>query len=155
MLVSMTLTLMQGHSGSAKATILGWIISTTKPATGIKLSTTVGHFGGTLTLRTFIWLDQLVLGLFLFLFRGVLSFGQGMWVDVLYIFECGVVFFIYRSIKQHSDDLDKALTCKSLAKVTVAILRVVFCGTAAGRSAEFWCKTFRFSKGMNEAPEVS
>ena len=42
-LVSMTLTLMQGHSGSPEAKIQCWIISTTKPATRIKLAPTVGH----------------------------------------------------------------------------------------------------------------
>ena len=61
MLVWMTLIVMQGHSGSAKATIQCWIISTTKPATRIKLATTVSDlfFYGTLTLQTFIWLDHL------------------------------------------------------------------------------------------------
>ena len=44
MLVSMTLTLMQGHSGSAKIKIQCWIISTSKQSTSIKLATTVGHF---------------------------------------------------------------------------------------------------------------
>ena len=39
MLVSMTLTLMQGHNGSAKATII-W---TTKQAISITLATTLGH----------------------------------------------------------------------------------------------------------------
>ena len=43
MLVSMTLTLMQGHSGSTKANIQCWIISTAKQATSITLATTVGH----------------------------------------------------------------------------------------------------------------
>ena len=42
MLVSMTLTLMQGYSGSAKANIQCWIISTTKQAINITLATTVG-----------------------------------------------------------------------------------------------------------------
>ena len=44
MLVSMTLSLTQGHSGSEKAKILFQIIWTTKQATSIKLATTVGHF---------------------------------------------------------------------------------------------------------------
>ena len=44
MLVSMTLTLMQGHCGSAKANIQCRIISTTKQATIIKLATMVGHY---------------------------------------------------------------------------------------------------------------
>ena len=43
-LYSMTLTLMQGHSGSANVRIQYWIISTTKQAMSIKLATTVGHF---------------------------------------------------------------------------------------------------------------
>ena len=45
-LVFITLTLIQGHSGSAKAKYKCWIILTTKQATRIKLaiSTTVGHF---------------------------------------------------------------------------------------------------------------
>ena len=61
MLVSMTLTLIhRGHRGSAKTTIQCWIILTTKQATSIKLATTVGHFYMTLTLQTFIRLDQLV-----------------------------------------------------------------------------------------------
>ena len=42
-LFSITLTLMQGHSGSTKAKIQCWIISTTKQATTIKIATTVGH----------------------------------------------------------------------------------------------------------------
>ena len=37
MLVLMTMTLMQGHSGSAKANIQCWIISKNKQATSIKL----------------------------------------------------------------------------------------------------------------------
>ena len=58
---SMTLTLKQGYSGSAKAKIQCWVISTTKQATRIKLTTTVGlFFSVTLPLQTFIWLDQLV-----------------------------------------------------------------------------------------------
>ena len=44
MLVSMTLTLMQGHGGSAKANILFLIVSLAKQATSVKLATTVGHF---------------------------------------------------------------------------------------------------------------
>ena len=43
-LVLMTLTLMQGHIGSTKVKIQCWIILTTKQATGIKLTTTEGHF---------------------------------------------------------------------------------------------------------------
>ena len=44
MLVSMTLPLMQGHSGLAKAKDQRWIISTNKHAISTKLATTVGHF---------------------------------------------------------------------------------------------------------------
>ena len=44
MLNLMTLTLMQGHNGSAKATNQCWIILTTKQTVSIKLATTVGHF---------------------------------------------------------------------------------------------------------------
>ena len=44
MLVPMTLTLTQGHNGSANANIQSWIISTTKQATSINLATTVAHF---------------------------------------------------------------------------------------------------------------
>ena len=61
MLVSMTLSLMQGHSGSAKAKIQCLIVSTTKQATSMTLARTVGHFYVTLTLKTFIWLDHLVM----------------------------------------------------------------------------------------------
>ena len=43
MVVLMTLTLMQGHSGSAKENIQLWIISTTKQAIKIKLAAKVGH----------------------------------------------------------------------------------------------------------------
>ena len=43
MVVSMTLTLMQGHSGSAGKKNQFWIISTTKQAVHIKLAATVGH----------------------------------------------------------------------------------------------------------------
>ena len=58
----MTLTLMQGHSGSAKKKYQHWIISTTKPAISIKLATAVGlfFFYMTLTLQTFRCLDHLV-----------------------------------------------------------------------------------------------
>ena len=42
--VSMTLTLMQCHSGSAKANDQRFMLSVTKQAISIKLSTTVGHF---------------------------------------------------------------------------------------------------------------
>ena len=55
MLVSMTLTLMQGHGRSAKAKIQRWIISTTEHATSVNLATTIGlFFYVTLNLKTFI-----------------------------------------------------------------------------------------------------
>ena len=60
MLFSMTLTLIQDQSGSAKAKMQWLIISTTKQATSITLATTVGHVYVTLTLQTCIWLDYLV-----------------------------------------------------------------------------------------------
>ena len=44
MLVSITLTLMQGHSELAKATIQRCVLSATKQARSIKLATTVGNF---------------------------------------------------------------------------------------------------------------
>ena len=57
MFVSMTLTLMPGHSGSAKAKYQRCMLSATKQAISFKLATTVGHFYVTLTLQTFIvWL---------------------------------------------------------------------------------------------------
>ena len=43
-LVLMTVTLMQGHSGSAKEKIQRCMLSATKQAITIKLATTVGHF---------------------------------------------------------------------------------------------------------------
>ena len=43
MVVSMTLTLMQGHSGSIEENIQLGIISTTKQAIKIKLAATEGH----------------------------------------------------------------------------------------------------------------
>ena len=43
MLIAMTLTLKQDHSGLAKAKNQYWIISTPKQAISIKLATTVGH----------------------------------------------------------------------------------------------------------------
>ena len=52
-------TLMQGHSGSAKAKIQCWITSTTKQATNSLLEQ-LAIFYMTLTLKTFIELDQLV-----------------------------------------------------------------------------------------------
>ena len=62
MLISMTFTLVQGHSGSTKATNQRWIISTTKQAISIKLVTTVSHFYVTWTLKTIIlWLGHLVM----------------------------------------------------------------------------------------------
>ena len=64
-LIPLTLTLMQGHRVSAKAnkSALNAQSSATKQAISIKLATTVGHFLCDLdvTLKTFIWLDQLVL----------------------------------------------------------------------------------------------
>ena len=56
MLVLMTLTWMQGHSGLDKAKN----ISTTKQALSIKLATTVSHFYVTLTLlvlMTLTWMQ--------------------------------------------------------------------------------------------------
>ena len=44
MLVSINVPLMQGHSGSVKAKLQCWIISTTKQATRSTLATTVGHY---------------------------------------------------------------------------------------------------------------
>ena len=61
MLFSMTLTLMQGHSGSTKAKNQHCMLSETKQAVSIKLAATVGHFLSDLSLQTFIWLVQLVL----------------------------------------------------------------------------------------------
>ena len=67
MLVSMTLTLMRGHSWLAKEKIQGGIILTTKLATSIKLKvvTAVGHFFYmTLSLQIFIWVDLVLLFVF-------------------------------------------------------------------------------------------
>ena len=63
MLVSITLTLMQGHSGSANANQKNQrgMLSETKQAISITVATTVGHFYVTLILQTFIGLDHLVL----------------------------------------------------------------------------------------------
>ena len=57
MLVSITLTVLQGHSGSAKTKLQCWSISTTKLSTSIiKHATTVAIvFYMTFTLKTFIW----------------------------------------------------------------------------------------------------
>ena len=41
--VSMTLNLMQGHSGSVEEEIQVWLISTAKQSLKIKLAATVGH----------------------------------------------------------------------------------------------------------------
>ena len=62
MLVWMILTLMQGHSGSAKAKNHPCMLSATNQAISIKLATTVSHFclTLTLTLQTFILLIHLV-----------------------------------------------------------------------------------------------
>ena len=49
MLALMTLTLMQGHSGSAKEKIQRCMLSAAKQAISIKLATMVGHFYMTLT----------------------------------------------------------------------------------------------------------
>ena len=64
MLVLMTVTLMQGHSGSAKANSQRSMLSTTEQAITIKLATTVGLFPPfymTLTSQRFIWLYHPVL----------------------------------------------------------------------------------------------
>ena len=50
MLILMTMTLMQGRNGSAKAKNQRYMLSATKQAISIKLATTVGHFYATLTL---------------------------------------------------------------------------------------------------------
>ena len=57
MLVLMTLTCMQGHSGTAKAKNQRCMLSAAKPAISMKLATKVGHFYLTLTLQAFIWLS--------------------------------------------------------------------------------------------------
>ena len=60
MLVSMTLTLTQDHSGSAEAKQnQRWMISTSKQAISISFATTVGHFLHDLDCETFLWLNQL------------------------------------------------------------------------------------------------
>ena len=67
MLVVMTLILMQGHCGSADEKTQRWIISTSKQVIRFKLSTMVGYLfyvALTLTLKTLLWLDQLVFWLF-------------------------------------------------------------------------------------------
>ena len=63
MLVSITLTLMPGHSGSAKAKQIHVECSRqlSKQQLSIKLVTTLGHVYVTLTLHTFIWLDHLAI----------------------------------------------------------------------------------------------
>ena len=61
MLVSMTLTFMQGHSGSAQEKFsaeLSRQLSEQQALT--KLATTVGHFFQDLDFENVIWLDQLV-----------------------------------------------------------------------------------------------
>ena len=60
MLMLISMTLMQGHSGLAKAKNQRCMLSAAKQARSIKLAKTVGHFYVTLTLQTFIWLVQLV-----------------------------------------------------------------------------------------------
>ena len=60
MLVSITLTVMQGHGGSTKANNQRYMLSATKQAISVKPATTVGHFYVTLTLQIRIWLDHLV-----------------------------------------------------------------------------------------------
>ena len=60
MLFLITLTLMQGHSGSAKAKNQCGMLSATKQTIRIKLATTVGDFLSDLDFAMFIWLDQLV-----------------------------------------------------------------------------------------------
>ena len=61
MLVSMGLTLMQGHSGSATAKHQRCIISTTKQAISIKLTTTVGHFSSDFDFENVYMVDHRVL----------------------------------------------------------------------------------------------
>ena len=69
MLVLVTLTLMQVHSGSAKAKSQRCILSATKQAISIKLATTVGHFfrWPWPRLPNVIWLVQLIFFCFLWL----------------------------------------------------------------------------------------
>ena len=62
MLVLMTLTMMQVHSGPAKAKNQCCMLSATKQAISIQLATVVGHLFYvtlTLTLQTFTWFDSL------------------------------------------------------------------------------------------------
>ena len=64
MIVLMT-TLIQCHSGLAKAKIQCWIILTTKWATSIKLATNVGHFLHDLNFKNVYGLTVLFLLLFI------------------------------------------------------------------------------------------
>ena len=60
MLVSMTLTLMQGHIGLAEANNQRYMLSATKQALSIKFAITVGHFFTWPWLCKRLWLDQRV-----------------------------------------------------------------------------------------------
>ena len=60
MLILMTLTLVQGHSGTEKAKKQRWIISTTEQAISIKLAATVDHFVRDLDFANVYMIDQLV-----------------------------------------------------------------------------------------------
>ena len=83
-LILMTLTLVQGHSGSANANKSALNYLENKQATSITLATTVGHYLRDLEFENVyinnIWIDHLViLGLFAFLFYfiGVRGGGGG------------------------------------------------------------------------------
>ena len=67
------LTLMQSHSGLAKAKIQCWIISTTKQATSIKLATTVVHFLRDLDFENVYMAWQLVTCAVFFLHTSILN----------------------------------------------------------------------------------
>ena len=83
MLVSMTLTLGRQRPKKNQRCML----TATKQAINIKLATTVGHFYETLTLtlQTFIWLDQLV-----FLCKLILRF---LYVVVVAVVRLFLLFF--------------------------------------------------------------
>ena len=94
MLVTMTLTLMQGHSGLEMANIQCWIISAT-------LATMVGLFCVTLTLTTPIWLDQNV----------------SSWFKYLWILNCSPLG-LYKYFYAYLSDLFLTHDCTWLLSIT-------------------------------------
>ena len=143
MLILMTLTLMQGHSGSANAKNQCCCMpSATKQAISIKIATNAGHFYMTLTLQThiYIWLDHLVFRFWKS--RCLLGRSAGwFYINVLWLgqcilpYDCSFCAWCYGSLqgcscnrkKKKTFGIDRSNQCiYNLAAATVPYLKGAF-----------------------------